>query len=295
MADPEHRQQFMTFKKAWMLSGMQQSTQEADVDELWAQTAAEVFKEAKEVPISTAGSRGRWLSIAASIAVLLVASFWLYRNYFADRPMAVATRAGTEAFDLPDGSAITLNRFAALNYEPSDSQRTITLTGDAYFDVSPQPDRPFIIRTQNVEIEVLGTSFYVDARENQPEVQVMVAEGSVAVRADSQTIQLSANEKAVFRKDSQVLEAKANDDPNFQAVKTGRLIFQNSSMEYIAFALERQFDREVRLNLNNSSACALYGNYDNKPLDSVLFFIENALSIQIEEQGDSLIFTGDCQ
>lgn len=295
MSDPEHKQQFMAFKKAWMLTGMQQDNVRVNVDTVWQQTATQLFDEKKVVQMKPRTKRRRWLGIAASIAIALVASFWLYRGYFADRSMSVATAELSEQFELPDDSQITLNHFTALEYQPADSQRIVSLSGDAYFEVAPEPKRPFIIRTQQVEIEVLGTSFYVDARENQPEIQVMVAEGSVAVRAGDQTVQLGANEKAVFEKESQILASQANDDPNFGAIKTKRLIFQNSSMEYVAFALERQFDREVTLNLNNPEACALYGNYNNKPLDSVLFFIQDALSIQINEQGNQIEFSGDCQ
>ncbi|MEZ4992252.1 MAG: DUF4974 domain-containing protein [Saprospiraceae bacterium] len=122
----------------------------------------------------------------------------------------------------------------------------------------------------------------------------MVA-GSVEVRSEAQNVRLTANEKAVFQKEDQALEEQTNDDPNFQALKTRRLIFDSSPMDYVAFALERQFDREVILNIDNPAACALNGNYNNKPLDTLLLLIENSLSIRIEQQGNTITFSGDCQ
>jgi transmembrane sensor len=71
---------------------------------------------------------------------------------------------------------VILNRESSINYEfdADEGVRRVALSGDAFFDVARDEARPFVIQGRMVEIEVLGTSFYVDAREEASSVQVFL-------------------------------------------------------------------------------------------------------------------------
>ena len=148
--------------------------------------------------------------------------------------------------DLADGSIVTLNRYSTLIWDKAQkTKRAVSLEGDAFFDVARDEARPFVISTGPVEIEVLGTSFYVDARVDQALVDVVVESGQVAVRAGTEEVIIGANEKASFNKNTGTLEQAINDDPHYNSVKTQTLHFENSGLDEVARALGQAFSCRV--------------------------------------------------
>lgn len=297
MAAPENKERFIAFKKAWLLTGMEQNAQEVDVDQAWNQANQQLFETAKVVPIKKDNTRRRWLQIAAAIAVLIAASIWVYQNNFTEKVFLVETNTTIKDFDLSDGSHITLNKASSLRFEAVDEEnktRNVQLEGDAFFDVARDEAHPFIIKTQGLEIEVLGTSFYVDSRKEQEEVQVIVEEGSVAVRIGQEEKVLTANEKAIFKKEEKALNKEANTDPNFQFLKTNTLTFNNSNLEEIVFALNRQFNTTISIQVPNPSTC-IYGSnisFKEESLEIISQVIASGLGIEVKKEDNQILFTG---
>lgn len=295
LADPDHKTQFTAFKKAWLLGGMQDTPPAIDVDRLWAQTSQHLKDTPQEARVRPLPTRNRWLRVAAAVVVLAGVSVWALLNFGGKSAMSVSTTDQTEDFALSDGTQVTLNQYSDVVYEPDKAtqQRRLQLTGDAFFDVNRDESRPFIIDAAGVEIEVLGTSFYVDARDDQPEVQVIVQSGTVAVRAPGQEqVVLQAEQKAVFRKAEGSLTAGANDDPNYLAIKTDTLIFDDSPLEEVIFALNRQFHVNIESQITDSSNCGLDTSYEKYPLNDILDLLAATLQIQVERQGSRIILSG---
>ena len=118
---------------------------------------------------------------------------------------------------LPDGSEVWLNQGTKLEYPARFGKvRTVSLSGEAFFDVAREEDAPFEVRTEKLSIRVLGTEFNVNARPDSPEASVTLISGSVEVAAGAQTHSLRPLEKLVFDKaNGQVtvthIEPNAND------------------------------------------------------------------------------------
>ena len=91
--------------------------------------------------------------------------------------------AETRNVILPDGSSVLLNRHSSLSYPKrfKSDNREVQLTGEAYFEVSKDQKHPFIVQTEHINVQVLGTHFNVDAYRNSPEVKTTLLTGSVAV------------------------------------------------------------------------------------------------------------------
>jgi transmembrane sensor len=295
LASPENRQQFIASKKAWMLSGMKQNNHPVDVNKIWSETSETLFKEAKVVDLRQKRSRRNWLMIAASVAILIVAGVWMSRNGAEISQMYVSTDNETRSVDLPDGSVVTLNQSASLNFVISkeEEKRKLSLKGDAFFEVARDEKRPFVIDAEGLEIEVLGTSFYVDARDQQDEIQVIVKSGSVSVQKGNENVVLTAGQKAVFNKTTNALIKQENEDSNFASIISNTLVFNQTKLEEVVFALNRQFKADVSIGNELIKNCELTATYKDKSLDAILKIIEGTLSgVRVDQSGEKIVLTG---
>lgn len=302
LEDPEHRQQFMAFKKAWMLSGMKEVAPAIDVESKWQETAGQLFPTAKEVPMRPRSRTYRWLGMAAAIALVVGLSIWALLTVGKETEVYFAASESIRTIALPDGSAVTLNRASSLRYTPVSAeaedgqaaQRLVTLEGDAFFDVERDTDRPFIINSGTLEVEVLGTSFYIDARAEQTEVQVIVASGAVAVRApNTDTLNLEAGQKGIYQKTADSLYVEQNEDENFQSIKTGKIVFENSTLEEITFALSRHYKVEIDYTgIEDTGNCSIDGDYDNFSLEEILELLVSTWEVEWERVGDRILLRG---
>lgn len=294
LASPEHQEAFMAAKKAWMLSGMQKGATVIDVGKNWKAVSSQLFQEQKVVDLPSRAKPLRWLGIAAAIALVVSLGIWLLMDMRKERVLEFAAAESVRTLDLPDGSSVTLNQASSLSYDGTDAsgRRMLRLEGDAFFDVHRDEDRPFIINTRGLSIEVLGTSFYVDARQEEPEIQVIVASGLVEVRSDSAQLRLAANEKAVFEKATKDLAKDENTDANYLSIKTNALDFADSSLEEVVFALNRHFNVQIKLRIEDLENCRVTATYENKSLAAILAIIESTLGIQSTQTGDIITLSG---
>ena len=291
MASPENKAQFKAAKKAWMLSGMQAEKQSVDVNSSWQSLAGRIFGTATIRPLKPQRRNNRWLRIAAGFALVLLGGFaWLVLNNNGKKLMVEATD-GIQTINLPDGSELTLNQSTTITYknDRKSGDRLLQLNGDAFFEVAENKEAPFVIETAWLNVTVLGTSFYVDARPNQEEIQVMVQSGIVEVRTNEQIDTLLQGDKVIFNKGSRKMIRAKNDDLNFNSLKTGILIFNDTPLEQVIFALNRQFGANIKLEKTNNSTCAYDGTFEQRTLSSILTVMGVALDLEIIERPDEVI------
>ena len=142
----------------------------------------------------------------AAVAAVVVAVF-VFRGVAADKTVPIPMEhtanltAETIHFVLDDGTRVYLHPGAELSYNVStiEDRREVSLKGDAYFDVSRNELKPFVVRTDNIGIKVLGTAFSVSS---SPEMsQVVLERGSVRLLSPegSSMVTLSPNQKATFK------------------------------------------------------------------------------------------------
>lgn len=96
-------------------------------------------------------------------------------------------RGETYQVRLPDGSVIWLNSASSLTYSPNlliKGKRIVTLTGEGFFEVAKDATHPFIVKTSNQEVEVLGTHFNINSYQDEPTIATTLIEGSVRVSSN---------------------------------------------------------------------------------------------------------------
>jgi transmembrane sensor len=202
--------------------------------------------------------------------------------------------------NLSDGSTIWLNTNSKMNHPqefPSD-KREVFLEGEGYFEVSKDSLRPFIIHAGNSTTRVIGTSFNVCSQPNENNIVVTVTSGKVTVYASTNTntsVILVKGERAVMNKKSLHIVKEINDDKNFMAWKTGKVIFEDTPFAAVARVLSIHYKKEIVVDkalLN----CRLTSVFDNQSLAEVMEELKAMHALQIQNNGDSIIITGEgCQ
>lgn len=292
LSSAENKATFLAFKKAWILSGMKAGGVQVDAVQEWQALSTQLFPEAKTIALPP--RRTFFLRIAAAVAVLLVAVFLMVQYLGGGDYMELATQNQIEENLLPDGSQISMNQYSSVVYAPRrDKQyRRVELSGDAFFEVERDTARPFVIQAHDLEIEVLGTAFYVDAREDQPEVQVIVQSGTVSVKAGDARVVLNAGEIGIYDKASGALSKQTNEDQNYMAWKTDVLIFEQTTLERVVFDLNRKFHARISISNPELNTCELTATYEGKSLEAILKIIEKTLNIKAVQKDEEIIFTG---
>ena len=152
-------------------------------------------------------------------------------------------RGGEYALQLADGSRVWLNAETRLRYPVAfaGTERRVELTGEAYFEVSKDATRPFIVQANGVDVRVLGTSFNVAAY--GAEVVTTLVEGRVAVEAGSERVTLEPDRQAVW--DGERMEVRQVDASNYGLWRKGIFYFEDRRLEEILDALARWYGVEV--------------------------------------------------
>jgi ferric-dicitrate binding protein FerR (iron transport regulator) len=300
-AGPENRKIFAEYEKTWM--GIERSKIESsvDLDKEWEKLNAKI-EEARPKVISINRERNKRtnyiLAIAAMIILVVVPVYVLF--FLNDRPRTKFMEAGLEVTNgmLPDGSAVTLNRGAILEY-PSrfkKGERHVKLTGEAYFEVKHDETKPFIITSGDVRVEVLGTSFYVNTDKASGKMEVILNSGKVKVYFSDDPdhgVILTPGQKAEVTRDSRKIVTDVNEDENYLSWKTGRLVFNNTPLIEITRVLQNVYHTEIELGNESVSHCLVTATFENQSLDAVLNVLKATLNIKIFVSGQKIIITGD--
>ena len=279
---------------------MKKKNKNIDLDAEWTMLSSKLFEQRIETLSSPKIRKLQpglplFFRIAAAVVVLFAVSFFLY-NFFL-KPGTVEMMATTtiETETLSDGSTITLNRNSTFKYPKKFTKgvRKVELTGDAYFEVEHNKNQPFIIESQNIEIEVLGTSFYVDSHEDNSTVEVVVNSGGVALRSDKENqIILKAGDKGIFDKKTGKLFREKNTDVNYNSWKTKLLVFDDTKLAEVVDKLNEVYDTNIEIINPEIDNFRITVTFDNMTIEAVINILRETLDIVIEKH-DNGYFISD--
>jgi len=156
---------------------------------------------------------------------------------------------GQYQITLSDGTRIWLNASSALTYPSSFSQSTeriVELSGEAYFEVTPNPTKPFLVKSKGQTIRVLGTHFNVNAYDDEPAIKTTLLEGKVAVSLPSgETKNLTPDQQSLVKADDPHIYVKIVDGPDAIDWTNGDFTFNNESIGTIMRKISRWYDVDI--------------------------------------------------
>ena len=218
---------------------------EVDTEKAWARIEPQLKEHT--LKINLFHKKAWFYSAAAAIALVLVAAL-LYLSHETDtQTVRYADITQTENVLLPDGSEVTLYPHSTLAFRYADDgiARQVELTGKAFFHVKNRDNAPFKISTPSITVEVLGTSFLVDAAHDSKS-GVFVESGRVKVSTSHNNVILEANEKVEVT-DGQMTLGLIDDPASFFGEGDSILVFKNSPIATVVQEVERQTGVKIEL------------------------------------------------
>lgn len=313
---PENRELLARLRESWALAGTLPTQRSGDGAGRY-DTAAELERllgrirspERDAIPFFLGGTmhplrrRAKWyasplLRVAALLAVVIGTAVLLsppHDVFFTTPVRSYATAVGERmTVQLGDGSRIVLGPASELRL-PSRfprEQRNVYLQGTAYFEVAPDPARPFRVHAAGTVTRVLGTRFVVRAYAGDPTVDVGVAEGRVAVRAET-----APEEHGLALVSGQIGQVgpggvarvleRSSLDPLFGWAQ-GRLVFRERPLGEVARELERWYAIQIRIPDPRLAERPITLSFRAAPLDEVLRVITFSLGAEIEREGQTV-------
>lgn len=175
-------------------------------------------------------------------------------------------------YTLPDGSSVNLKENSQLNYLKTfnGESREVKLSGEADFDVSHDPDRPFIVHTGEIHTKVLGTAFNITASDKA--ISVTVIRGLVEVSNNIHVLeQVKAAEQLTFYPDNQIFKKISIRDAQQKTSIENALNFNGTSLEEVATRLENQFDVIISFENEAIKQCRVKATFTpDEKLDNIL-------------------------
>ena len=191
------------------------------------------------------------ISTAAAVAMLLVLSgLYIFNSKSLEEKYNTILVPPGQRINiiLADNSNVWLNANTSFRYPTKFSQknRTVYLDGEAYFDVSKNKKKPFIVKTDQGDVLVTGTSFNVEAYSTFDTFETSLFEGSVEIhKNDAKLTTLKPNEKATIN-DNKMLISKIQDTDDY-LWKNGLIAFNNKQLKDILISLEKYFDINIQI------------------------------------------------
>ena len=219
-----------------------------------------------------------WAERAAAIMFIPLLSAYLFQIKNSDvaeaRMMEIRTNPGmTTAFVLPDGTNVSLNSGSVLRYPEffSGDKREVELIGEAFFDVAKDPNKRFVVKTTGDErVEVLGTSFNMEAFPGDSILSTTLLEGKVRFVSDAGSVQMNPGEKLVYNnKTSKAKLTKTNGEAE-TAWKYGKIIFDNTPFNEVLRMLSKRFNVDFLVKNEKYRKDSFTGTFSTQRLEQVL-------------------------
>ncbi|MCG6189573.1 FecR family protein [Maribellus maritimus] len=258
-------------------------------------------RDRKPVKMIFSSNITKWLSRAAAILFipLLGVVFYLLSNgnfkttEFADLAVdsleVIAPIGSRTVVQLSDGTEVNLNYGSKIKYPRNfnGERREIVLSGEAFFDVAHNKEKPFVVKTGQLQVKVLGTEFNINAYPDDDFISTTLVKGKVAVekvvgREQVEQIKLmKPGENMTYNKNSETVTSHEGSIDKYIAWKDGKLIFDDEPITKVAEKLGRMFNVEIEV-ANDVKDLSYTVTFFNDPLYLILDLMTETTPIKYE-------------
>lgn len=177
---------------------------------------------------------------------------------------------------LADGTEVFLNAGSHLKYPSSFTKknRQVILSGEAFFDVKKDPDHPFIINAPYFDVKVLGTSFNMQAYEDDMSNSLTLHSGLVWINKNGREYKVHPGEKYIYNDESKISSINMADIGKSSRWKEGTVVIENLNLDEIQKVLERKFNVQIEIMNDKLKDIKYTGQFKpHENLEEILYMI----------------------
>ena len=289
-ADTVNKKQYEDFKTIWEESRQLALMSTVDENAAW-QRFRERIQQPKEKAVVRKMRPAAWLRIAALFIMMAGAGYFGYKllNGKPIENIIVASNKLPLVDTLPDGSVVTLNKNSQLDY-PSKFKgetRTISLKGEAFFNVTPNKEKPFVIHVNDVTVRVVGTSFNIKSVNGVTEV--IVETGVVQVIRNNKMVELRPHEKTKVTRQDSVLKKETEQDKLYNYYRSKEFVCDGTPLWKLVEVLNEAYNVHIEIENSKLRSLPLTVTFNNESLDRILAVITETLNIKRIDEKDRII------
>ena len=236
----------------------------------------------------------KWFQRVAAILIIpVILSFLAFLAFSSKQRPEPVTQAEIQCpfgvrtkFTLPDGTTGFLNSGSTLHYSiPFNSDREVSLYGEAYFDVAKRDNKPFLVKTTKLNLKVLGTTFNVIAYRDEQSEEVILQTGKLEVlnKTGSSLCLLEPDQKFQIQTGNEKVNKSDVIASQYTSWKEGKLTFRNEDMGQVARRLSRWYNAEIVIADAQLMNYKFYATFQDEQLDQVLKLLAITSPIAFEE------------
>lgn len=280
-------------EKSWTYYNDQASREDGDSQNAWNKLQQRLEGDGLlDSSHSTLGIRSKAtsLKIAASILLVLaigIPSLWFGVIHNKANPSTIQhfSEKGVSTIDLPDGSRVFLNEGSGISYPESfDQDRRVELDGEAFFEVMSNPASPFTVRSAQVSVSVLGTSFNVKGGDSEEDIEVFVKTGRVRMFLEDPDEFITLEPGDLGRSEESALSLLEQSDPNYISWKTKDFKFVDEELGKVLCELEESYHVKIRTEGVQLSELRITSAYKEQSIDAILETIGAAFGLKVQKK-----------
>jgi transmembrane sensor len=276
----------------------------SQMNKVWEQVLSKTIKEDESLLLEEnvvelpQKSSFKWFKIAASVGLLIgfIAGVYFYLNQ-TDKNRYEVAYGESRNVELPDGSVVKLNANSSLRISESwssENSREVWLEGEAFFTVTKKPNQgnaKFIVHTQHLDVEVLGTEFNVSQRDTNTNVTLNSGKIKLAVHTDNgtDTYLMNPGEQISYSVNSLKIQKKDVKPENISAWVNNRWMLESTSLNEVAYKIENTFGLNVVIKDSLLAQERMTGVIMTNNLDEVLEGISTIYSLKVRRENNQLI------
>ena len=263
------------------------------VDEIKAwQNFQQRFAKPKEEAVIVPLKKFAWSRVAASVIVLAglaIAAFLLLNKEAAPKEMVAQTQQNVLIYTLPDNSVVTLNKQSSITYlsKFNGDKREIALKGEAFFNVTPDKKKPFVITVNDVQVTVVGTSFNV--KNEKGNTEVVVETGIVRVTKNGKTTELVAGQKLLLAANDSVTAKEEVTDKLYNYYRSKEFVCDDTPLWKLVQVLNEAYNSNIVIGRKELNNLPLTTTFNNESLDNILDVIHFTFGITVIKKDGQII------
>jgi transmembrane sensor len=292
-----------------LMNSRRLKTSDERKESMWESIQSRAFAEETTGQQDTKRQEGfrmqkHWMKFAAAFFAVAISLSVYYSNLFSSGLTIVENRKGEKSIlYLPDGTKVWLNAESRISYPESfenTAVREVALQGEAFFDVMENKEKPFIVKTSQLQVKVLGTSFNVRSYENQQTIETTLVHGSVMIELNEKASAVRTEEPILLKENERAIYSTVSKKMSLQAVKAesetswrvGKLTFVNKPFYEIEEELERWYGVEIHLEEESSASCRFSTTIENEPINKILELFKTTSGIAYEMDDKTIVIKG---